>query len=49
MRAADLARLTQEQFAAGADSEALRDAATVSRSSLAGLARAAYKGGVPRW
>ncbi len=45
--AQELARLTQQQFAAGADSDALREAATDSRSGLAGLARAAYKGGMP--
>lgn len=44
---ADLARLTQLQFAARADREALLDASDEARGALQGLARAAYKGGVP--
>lgn len=42
-----LGRLTQEQFAATADAESLARQAVDSRASLNGLARAAYKGGVP--
>jgi hypothetical protein len=42
-----LAELTQRQFAARADSEALVTAEAQSRNALQGLARAAYKGGVP--
>jgi hypothetical protein len=45
--AQELARLTQAQFAAGAAHDAMRDAAADSRSVLAGLARSAYKGGMP--
>lgn len=45
--AQELDRLTQQQFAAGSEHDALRDAATNSRSKLAGLARTAYKGGMP--
>ena len=43
----ELAELTQRQFSARADREALLAAETESRSALEGLARAAYKGGVP--
>ncbi len=43
----ELQQLTQSQFAAGADHDALQVAASVSRDRLAGLARAAYKGGMP--
>ncbi|MEX2289253.1 MAG: M15 family metallopeptidase [Mycobacteriales bacterium] len=42
-----LARLTQEQFAARADREELLAAEADSRGALSGLARAAYKGGMP--
>jgi hypothetical protein len=42
-----LGRLTQQQFAARADREALAAAEAESRDALQGLARAAYKGGVP--
>lgn len=45
--AQELARLTQEQFAANARHDALRGAAGDSRSVLSGLARSAYKGGMP--
>jgi len=44
---AELARLTQQQFAARADREALLDASDQARGALQGLARAAYKGGMP--
>ena len=44
---AELARLTQQQFAARADREALLDASDRARNALQGLARAAYKGGMP--
>ncbi len=43
----ELARLTQQQFAARADREALLDASDQARTALQGLARAAYKGGMP--
>jgi hypothetical protein len=43
----ELQRLTQSQFAAGADHDALQGQAAASRDRLAGLARAAYKGGMP--
>jgi hypothetical protein len=43
----ELARLTQQQFAARADREALLSAEADSRTALSGLARAAYKGGMP--
>ncbi len=47
-KAADaLARTTQAQFAARSDAEARTADADASRSSLDGLARAAYKGGIP--
>ncbi len=42
-----LGRLTQQQFAARADRDALVAAEADSRDALQGLARAAYKGGVP--
>jgi hypothetical protein len=42
-----LGRLTQQQFAARADRDALVAAEADSRTALQGLARAAYKGGVP--
>jgi LAS superfamily LD-carboxypeptidase LdcB len=42
-----LGALTQQQFAARADREALLAATQDSRTALQGLARAAYKGGVP--
>ena len=42
-----LARLTQQQFAAREDREALLVASDDARNALHGLARAAYKGGVP--
>lgn len=43
----ELAVLTQKQFAARADREELLAAEADSRTALQGLARAAYKGGVP--
>ena len=43
----ELARLTQRQFAVRADREALLDASDQARTALQGLARAAYKGGMP--
>lgn len=43
----ELARLTQQQFAARADRDALLAAEADSRTALQGLARAAYKGGMP--
>ena len=43
----ELARLTNDQFAARSDKEALLDAEVESRAALQGLARAAYKGGLP--
>ena len=42
-----LARLTYERMAARDDAEALRTDAEASQASFDGLARAAYKGGVP--
>ena len=42
-----LARLTQDRMAARDDAEALQADAAASRASFDGLARAAYKGGVP--
>lgn len=42
-----LGSVTQQQFAARADRDALLVAETASRTALQGLARAAYKGGVP--
>jgi len=42
-----LGSVTQQQFAARADRDALLAAETQSRTALQGLARAAYKGGVP--
>lgn len=42
-----LGSVTQQQFAARADRDALVAAETESRTALQGLARAAYKGGVP--
>jgi hypothetical protein len=42
-----LGALTQQQFAARADREALLAAESESRTALQGLARAAYKGGMP--
>ena len=47
MAETQLAELTQQQFSARADREALLSAESESRSALHGLARAAYKGGVP--
>jgi hypothetical protein len=43
----ELAELTQRQFAARADSEALQAAEADTRDALHGLARSAYKGGMP--
>jgi hypothetical protein len=43
----ELGSLTQQQFAARADRDALLAAEADSRTALQGLARAAYKGGVP--
>ena len=43
----ELAALTNQQFAARSDRDALADAEVESRSALQGLARAAYKGGMP--
>ncbi len=42
-----LGSVTQQQFAARADRDALVAAETQSRTALQGLARAAYKGGLP--
>jgi len=42
----ELARLTQLQFAQGADSQELQAAADESRAALGEMARSAYKGGV---
>ncbi|MCW2678693.1 MAG: peptidase and DD-carboxypeptidase VanY/endolysin [Frankiales bacterium] len=42
-----LGSVTQQQFAARADRDALVAAESESRTALQGLARAAYKGGVP--
>lgn len=43
----ELARLTQRQFAARADRDQLVADEADSRTALHGLARAAYKGGMP--